>query len=80
MTNSLDSMMTFTDEINELVAQIASSAREQSTVSEEINKNMVTIQDMVRTLVHNGELATQNANDLKGRNQELLTTVEQFKV
>ncbi|MGR5360488.1 methyl-accepting chemotaxis protein [Vibrio barjaei] len=80
VTNSLDSMMSFTDEINGLVAQIASSAKEQSTVSEEINKNMVTIQDMVRTLVQNGELATQNANDLKGRNQELLTTVEQFKV
>ncbi|NOH26833.1 methyl-accepting chemotaxis protein [Vibrio mediterranei] len=80
VTNSLDSMITFTDEINVIVAQIASSAKEQSTVSEEINKNMVSIQDMVRTLVQNGVLATQNANDLKGRNQKLLTTVEQFKV
>lgn len=80
VTNSLDSMITFTNEINELVSQIALSAKEQSTVSEAINKNMVMIQDMVRTLVRNGELATQNANNLRGRNQELLVVVEQFKV
>lgn len=61
-------MITFTNEINELVSQIALSAKEQSTVSEAINKNMVMIQDMVRTLVRNGELATQNANNLRGRN------------
>lgn len=80
VTSSLDAMMQFTDDINVLVAQIASSAKEQSTVSEEINKNMVSIQDMVHVLVNNGEQATQNANELKGRNQQLLTTVEQFKV
>ena len=80
VTSSLDAMMQFTDDINVLVAQIASSAKEQSTVSEEINKNMVSIQDMVQVLANNGEQATQNANELKGRNQQLLTTVEQFKV
>ncbi|WP_164675273.1 methyl-accepting chemotaxis protein [Vibrio rhodolitus] len=80
VTQSLDSMMTFTDDINNLVAQIASSAKEQSTVSEEINKNMVRIQEMVRILVSNGDQTTQNANELNGRNQTLLATVEQFKV
>ncbi|GAK87926.1 methyl-accepting chemotaxis protein [Vibrio ponticus] len=66
VTQSLDSMMTFTDDINNLVAQIASSAKEQSTVSEEINKNMVRIQEMVRILVSNGDQTTQNANELNG--------------
>ncbi len=80
VNGSLDSMMQFTNDINNLVAQIASSAKEQSTVSEEINKNMLRIQDMVHTLVSNGEQTSENANELKGRNFDLLKTVQQFKV
>ncbi len=80
VTQSLDSMMEFTVDINTLVAQIASSAKEQSTVSEEINKNMVAIQEMVRSRAQNGDAAMDNANELRGRNQELLSTVEKFKV
>lgn len=80
VTQSLDSMMEFTVDINTLVAQIASSAKEQSTVSEEINKNMVAIQEMVRSLAQNGDAAMDNTYELKGRNQELLDTVMQFKV
>jgi methyl-accepting chemotaxis protein len=73
-------MTLFTEQINQLVAQIATSVKEQSTVTEQVNQNMVAINEMVQTLVSNGENTIEQTAHLTQENQSLLNSVERFKV
>jgi len=48
-------------EINDLVALIVTSTEEQSSVTEEINRNMAAIQAMVHVLNQNDEATVNDA-------------------
>ena len=66
--------------ISDMAGQIATAAEEQSRVTEEINRNMVSIRDMLGLLVENGSNTEQSAATLLGSNRQLLTLVHSFKV
>ncbi|NOI67934.1 methyl-accepting chemotaxis protein [Vibrio sp. 99-8-1] len=78
--NSLDLMTDSVIEINDLAAQIATSAEEQSSVTEEINRNMTAIQDMIQTLNANGSDTANSTHQLTGTNAQLVGIVDKFKL
>jgi len=78
--NSLDLMTDSVVEINDLAAQIATSAEEQSSVTEEINRNMVAIQGMIETLNTNGNESVNSTHQLTNSNQQLVGIVSKFKL
>lgn len=78
--NSLDLMTDSVIEINDLAAQIATSAEEQSSVTEEINRNMVAIQGMIETLNTNGSESVSSTHQLTNSNQQLVSIVNKFKL
>jgi methyl-accepting chemotaxis protein len=67
-------------EINDLTAQIATSAEEQSSVSEEINRNMTAMQEMIETLSSNGQSTVESTHQLTGNNQQLVEVVSKFRI
>ena len=80
VTGGLDSMADSVVQIHDLSSQIATAAEEQSRVTEEINRNMVSIRDMLNLLVENGGNTEQSAATLLGSNRQLLALVHRFKV
>ncbi len=80
VTESLDSMATSVVEINDLGIQIAAAAEQQSTVTEEISRNMMAIQEMVSQLTDNGAQTMDSTHNLASSNEQLVAIVKQFKL
>jgi methyl-accepting chemotaxis protein len=80
VTGGLDNMADSVVQIHDLSSQIATAAEEQSRVTEEINRNMVSIRDMLNLLVENGRNTEQSAESLLSSNRQLLALVRRFKV
>ncbi len=76
----LDDMASAVSRIHELSAQIATAAEEQSSVTEEINQNMVAIRRMVDELVGGGRQADKSTEALLESNNRLVQLVNRFKV
>jgi methyl-accepting chemotaxis protein len=76
----LDDMASAVSRIHELSAQIATAAEEQSSVTEEINQNMVAIRRMVDELVSGGRQADKSTEALLESNNRLVQLVNRFKV
>lgn len=66
--------------INDMSAQIASAAEEQSSVAEEINRNIVQINDLTSQTSSSAEQATIANQSLAHMADELRGMVAQFKV
>jgi methyl-accepting chemotaxis protein len=73
-------MATSVVQINDLGIQIATAAEQQSVVSEEINRNMTAIQDMVGRLTDNGAQTMDSTRNLASSNEQLAAIVNQFKL
>lgn len=67
-------------EINDLNTLMATSAEEQSQVTEEVNRNMVEIQQIVNTLNDAAEKTTSTAGELEATSSSLRVGLGQFKV
>ena len=80
VNDNLDSMTDSVMQINDLGIQIATAAEEQSSVTEEINRNMTMIQGMVNQLTENGEKTMDSTRNLASCNEQLLAIVSQFKL
>lgn len=80
VTEGLDNMADAVVHINDLGIQIATAAEEQSRVTEEINRNMISIRDMVNLLVDNGHNTEESAAALRDSNRQLVKLVHRFKV
>jgi len=80
VNDNLDSMTDSVMQINDLGIQIATAAEEQSSVTEEINRNMTMIQEMVNQLTLNGEKTMDSTRNLASSNEQLVTIVGQFKL
>jgi len=78
--SSLDVMTVSVAEITDLAAQIATSAEEQSSVTEEVNRNMTAMQGMIRTLNSNGEATVNSTYQLTNSNNKLVNIVGKFKL
>ncbi|MBK1672008.1 chemotaxis protein [Ectothiorhodospira shaposhnikovii] len=66
--------------INDLNAQIASAAEEQSAVAEEINRNVVNIGDMAQRVAEGAEQTRAGSEQLAREAEEQQRLVKQFKV
>ncbi|MGR5145705.1 methyl-accepting chemotaxis protein [Photobacterium alginatilyticum] len=79
ITESLSSVTGAVEAINDMTSQIATAATEQSSVTDEINRNMVAIQDIVTDLIHSSSSSEQVVSELNNAGTELKQLVGQFK-
>ncbi|MGR5063068.1 methyl-accepting chemotaxis protein [Photobacterium sp. DNB22_13_2] len=77
---SLESMTNSIGQINDLTTQIATSANEQSVVTEEVNKNMIAIHDMINELNRNADDSVTSTEQLAVTNGQLNAMVANFKL
>ncbi len=68
------------EQINTMNTQIASAAEEQSTVTEEINRNIVNINEVAEQTAEGARQANQASDDLARLAEQLKQLVGQFKV
>jgi methyl-accepting chemotaxis protein len=80
VAESLDVMTQFVTDINDLSTQIATAAEEQSSVTQELSRNMSAINDIVGELDANGQQALEEAQRISDMNQSLAEIVARFKL
>ena len=80
VAESLDVMTQFVTDINDLSTQIATAAEEQSSVTQELSRNMSAINDIVGELDSNGQQALEEAQNISDMNQKLTGIVGRFKL
>lgn len=76
----LDEMAGSVSQINSLSTQIATAAEQQSAVTEEINRSMVSIRHMVEELVRSGQASEDNTQSLLQANSRVSALMGRFKV
>ena len=79
IASSLDSMVMAVSTINDMNIQIATAAEEQRAVSEEINKNLVAIQQIVSELTSAAVESNSTTRDLANTGDKLRKLVSQFR-
>ncbi|SGY93366.1 Hypothetical methyl-accepting chemotaxis protein [Moritella viscosa] len=80
ISGSLSAVTDAVDAINEMTNHIATAATEQSSVTDEINRNMVNIRDVVAQLLESSHETTQVSTDLSTAGEQLETLLSQFKL
>ncbi|WP_299018430.1 methyl-accepting chemotaxis protein [uncultured Photobacterium sp.] len=80
VSESLDAMTNSIVEINDLSLQIATASEEQSSVTEEVNRNMSNIQEMVYELTKNSQATVDSTQSLSAANAQLSALVSKFKL
>ncbi|MBP1124391.1 methyl-accepting chemotaxis protein [Pseudomonas sp. PvP025] len=80
VNTGLDEMAGSVAHINNLSTQIATAAEQQSAVTEEINRSMVQIRQMVEELVESGHATETNTQSLMEANGRVISLMGRFKV
>ena len=80
VNSGLDEMAGSVSHINNLSTQIATAAEQQSAVTEEINRSMVQIRQMVEELVQSGHATETNTQSLLEANGRVISLMSRFKV
>ncbi|MGL5468694.1 MAG: methyl-accepting chemotaxis protein [Shewanella sp.] len=80
VTENLETLTTYVFDINGLSNQIATAAEEQSAVTEEINRNLSTIREMVDELNQSGKATLNSATSLAATKEQLTGVVSHFKL
>ncbi|WP_064607737.1 methyl-accepting chemotaxis protein [Photobacterium sp. J15] len=80
VSDSLDAMTSSIVEINDLSSQIATASEEQSSVTEEISRNMSNIREMVFELTQNSQATVDSTQNLSAANSQLSALVSKFKL
>jgi len=78
--SALDAITEGISTINDMSAQIATAAEEQTAVAEEINRNIITISDISDTSVETANSSLTASHDLAKLSEELAALVGHFKV
>ena len=68
------------NDIHDLSTQIATAAEEQSSVTQELTRNMAEINSIVRELGENSQKTLNDADDIASLNRQLSSIVERFKL
>jgi len=79
ISDSLSSVTSSITSINDMSTQIATAATEQSSVTEEINRNVYSIQEIVNSLTQSSKEAEKVAHDVLTEGGRLDQLVSQFK-
>ncbi|MGF1711445.1 methyl-accepting chemotaxis protein [Vibrio kagoshimensis] len=80
VSDSLTIMSGSVTEIDDVSTQIAAATEEQSTVAEELSRNMLSIRDIVDSLVNSGQQTVEAGEVLKDSNEDLKRQVANFKL
>lgn len=80
ISESLGAVTTSVTTINDMSTQIATAATEQSSVTEEINRNVYAIQEIVNELTQSSKTTSSVSKHLAGRGENLGDLVGQFKI
>ncbi|MEL4281198.1 MULTISPECIES: methyl-accepting chemotaxis protein [Shewanella] len=80
ISESLGSVTSAVTAINDMSTQIATAATEQSSVTEEINRNVFAIQEIVNELLHSSEEAASVSQTVSQEGLNLGKLVGQFKI
>ncbi|MFB2734608.1 methyl-accepting chemotaxis protein [Shewanella mangrovisoli] len=80
ISESLGSVTSAVTAINDMSTQIATAATEQSSVTEEINRNVFAIQEIVNELLHSSEEAANVSQTVSQEGLNLGKLVGQFKI
>ncbi|WP_028762451.1 methyl-accepting chemotaxis protein [Shewanella colwelliana] len=80
ISDSLGAVTSAVTSINDMSTQIAAAATEQSSVTEEINRNVYAIQDIVNELLQSSNSASDTSQGLAEEGRTLDKLVGQFKV
>ncbi len=80
VNQSLDLMVNSIVRINDLGLEIATAAEQQHSVTDEVNRNMTTIQEMVNDLTANSSQTIGSTVELTQSNLRLSAVVQQFKL
>nr|WP_320126616.1 methyl-accepting chemotaxis protein [uncultured Shewanella sp.] len=80
ISDSLGSVTSAVTAINDMSTQIAAAATEQSSVTEEINRNVYAIQEIVNELLHSSEDAAKISMTVSEEGINLGKLVGQFKI
>ncbi|MDQ2042187.1 methyl-accepting chemotaxis protein [Pseudoalteromonas sp. 20-92] len=80
ISDSLGSVTNSVTSINDMSTQIATAATEQSSVTEEINRNVYAIQEIVNELTVSSKTTSSVSEHLAGRGESLGQLVGQFKI
>lgn len=78
--NSLETITKAVTEISDMNIQIASAAEEQSSVSEEINRNVTNINQIVQETADGAQQTNTASGELSTLSNELQDLVHQFKI
>lgn len=77
---TLESITAAVNHITQMNEQIASAAEEQSSVAEEINRNVVNVRDIAEKTVDNANSTAESSESLKNVALQLQSLVAEFKV
>ncbi|MBO2604831.1 cache domain-containing protein [Shewanella algae] len=80
ISESLGAVTSSVTSINDMSTQIATAATEQSSVTEEINRNIYAIQEIVAELLHSSEEAARVSQTVSHSGDNLGQLVNQFRV
>ena len=80
ISDSLGSVTSAVTAINDMSTQIAAAATEQRSVTEEINRNVYAIQEIVNELLHSSEDAARISMTVSEEGINLGKLVGQFKI
>lgn len=80
ISKSLGSVTSAVSSINDMSTQIATAATEQSSVTEEINRNVFAIKEIVNDLLHSSEDADKISQTVSQQGGTLSKLVGQFKI
>jgi methyl-accepting chemotaxis protein len=80
ISESLGAVTSSVTTINDMSTQIATAATEQSSVTEEINRNVFAIQEIVNELTRSIKTTSSVSHHLAGRGESLGNLVGQFKI
>ena len=80
VTDSLGTMLKFVGDINDISTQIATAAEEQSCVTQEVSRNMSTINEIVGKLDNNGKKVLVESENIETVNNQLREIVGRFKL
>lgn len=80
VAENLDEIAKSVTHIYDLNTQIATAAEEQSSVSNEITRNMTAIREMALELANNGETTASESINLAAANSQLKSVVGKFKL
>ena len=80
ISESLGAVTSSVTSINDMSTQIATAATEQSSVTEEINRNITSVQEIVNELLSSSQQAAEVSTTVASSGDYLSTLVSQFKV